>query len=172
MYDGKKLGAGKAGAKAGAKTGAAKRNPQSDTKTKTAPVAGGHNPSKPKGRGEKRLDAARTAAGTKGGPRQARGQERRHGGPGQAGRTREQVAAAAPALEAAAKGARPADQLKKLDEPATVSGWQALSIGRDLKASVAGQGAARHRPPPASSRASAPTTTTWSPTRARSPASF
>lgn len=142
MYDGKKLGAGgKKGAAPGQAKGRAastKRAPQSDAKSgKTAPVAA-RKPA-PKSGAKNALDAARTAAGTKGGT------EAKHAaknaamaGLGKNAIPGSKLAAAAPALQAAAQGARPADQLKKLDQPTTVSGWQALSIGRDIKAASAG----------------------------------
>jgi hypothetical protein len=143
MYDGKKLGgSAKKKAPAGPSAGrgaAGKRGPQSDAKPGKSTPAAGRKPA-PKTGAKNALDAARTAAGTKGGT------EAKHAaknaamaGLGKNAAPGSKLAAAAPALQAAAQGARPADQLKKLDQPTTVSGWQALSIGRDLKAQAAGQ---------------------------------
>lgn len=139
MYDGKKLGAGRG--KTGSKGGpaASGRAPQSDAKGGKS--AGKRSPaSTPTSAAKRAMDAARTAAGSKGGSEgKLAAKNAALAGLGKNAVAGSKLAAAAPALQAAAQGARPADQLEKLEQPVTVSGWDALKIGQDVKAKAGGQ---------------------------------
>ena len=141
MYDGKKLGAGAAKGKGGA--GVPGKAPISDAKKgKTGGKSAGKlSPaSTPTSPAKRAIDAARTAAGSKGGSDGKQAVKNAAlAGLGKAAPAGSKLSAAAPALQAAADGARPADQLAKLDQPVTVSGWEALKIGQDVKAKAGGQ---------------------------------
>ncbi len=142
MYDGKKQGAGK-GKSAGAAKGKGAAAPASDAKGgKAGAKAGGKRSpaSTPVSSAKRAIDAARTAAGSKTGTdgKQA-AKNAALAGLGKNAVAGSKLSAAAPALQAAANGARPADQLEKLDQPVTVSGWDALKIGQDVKAKAGGQ---------------------------------
>lgn len=143
MYDGKKSGAtrGKSGPAVKGKSGGAvgKRGPASDGKGGKSAGAAPRRAAASHSGAKNAIEAARAVAGSK------TGTEAKHAaknaalaGLGKNAPQGSKLAAAAPALQAAAKGARPAEQLQKLDQPATVSGWQALAIGRDLKAMAGG----------------------------------
>lgn len=143
MYDGKKQGAGRR--KTGGKTdpAGAGKAPQGDGKSGKAggKTAAKRSPaSTPTSSAKRAMDAARAAAGSKGGTdgKQA-AKNAALAGIGKNAPTGSKLSAAAPALDAAAKGARPADQLEKLNQPVTVSGWEALRIGQDVKAKAGGQ---------------------------------